>query len=354
MKNTKKILFLLVGGLLLPDVSYGSSDIVYYNMEDLDKVITEAGMDYDRAEVLERKKDHLEGLLEGEDEVNLKESPSDEEEVLDNGEEEIVNEIPKVEVYDKVVDISEYQNPVAIDYDALSSEIVGAIIRTSIREKDTTLSKDKEIEKHYEELNKRNVPIGFYHYSRAVNRLEALEEADFVLNIIRNKNVSLPVYIDIEDNDRQAKASREDISEVADAFSMAMRRNGFVGGIYSYPYFADTYLSEEVREENEFWIADWNGKARSSYNTTSYDSWQYSSKGGIKGYNYDIDKSILFRDYPLMIKGTSKNAYLKIAREVIEGKWGNGKARRKALTYAGYDYTIVQAMVDKLIKADKI
>ena len=38
----------------------------------------------------------------------------------------------------------------------------------------------------------------------------------------------------------------------------------------------------------------------------------------------------------------------ELAREVIDGKWGNGDARKKALTEAGYDYSAVQARVNEL------
>jgi len=40
-----------------------------------------------------------------------------------------------------------------------------------------------------------------------------------------------------------------------------------------------------------------------------------------------------------------------IAQEVIAGKWGNGEARKKHLTAAGYDYTAVQALVNELAAA---
>lgn len=38
-----------------------------------------------------------------------------------------------------------------------------------------------------------------------------------------------------------------------------------------------------------------------------------------------------------------------IAREVIQGKWGNGPDRVKRLTKAGYNYKAVQAIVNKLV-----
>ncbi len=38
-----------------------------------------------------------------------------------------------------------------------------------------------------------------------------------------------------------------------------------------------------------------------------------------------------------------------IAKEVIQGKWGNGQERKDRLTAAGYDYHEVQALVNKLL-----
>ena len=38
-----------------------------------------------------------------------------------------------------------------------------------------------------------------------------------------------------------------------------------------------------------------------------------------------------------------------IAREVIEGKWGNGRIRKENLTAAGYDYCAVQIIVNRII-----
>ena len=46
---------------------------------------------------------------------------------------------------------------------------------------------------------------------------------------------------------------------------------------------------------------------------------------------------------------TSKKSIDTIAKEVIAGKWGNGDARKKALTKAGYNYSAVQKRVNELL-----
>lgn len=39
----------------------------------------------------------------------------------------------------------------------------------------------------------------------------------------------------------------------------------------------------------------------------------------------------------------------EIAREVIQGKWGNGDERVKRLTAAGFDYSVIQKRVNQMI-----
>lgn len=47
---------------------------------------------------------------------------------------------------------------------------------------------------------------------------------------------------------------------------------------------------------------------------------------------------------------TSASAILAVAKEVLDGKWGNGTARKNALIRAGYDYSAIQKKVNELSK----
>lgn len=49
-------------------------------------------------------------------------------------------------------------------------------------------------------------------------------------------------------------------------------------------------------------------------------------------------------------KQTAKKTVTELAKEVIQGKWGNGEERKQKLTQAGYDYDKVQAEVNRLLK----
>lgn len=54
-------------------------------------------------------------------------------------------------------------------------------------------------------------------------------------------------------------------------------------------------------------------------------------------------------DMPTSTTATKKSNE-EIAKEVVAGKWGNGNARKTALTKAGYDYKTIQSLVNKLLK----
>lgn len=68
------------------------------------------------------------------------------------------------------------------------------------------------------------------------------------------------------------------------------------------------------------------------------------------GYNYSEVQAEVNR----LVKGESsapsKKSNEEIAKEVIQGKWGNGAVRKKKLTEAGYNYSVIQALVNKMCK----
>ncbi|MBO7218550.1 MAG: hypothetical protein J6V40_01075, partial [Clostridia bacterium] len=59
---------------------------------------------------------------------------------------------------------------------------------------------------------------------------------------------------------------------------------------------------------------------------------------------------------PVASKPVNNNGYtdeeIRVAKDVWQGKYGNGMARRNNLTRAGYDYNRIQGIVNKLIKGE--
>lgn len=73
--------------------------------------------------------------------------------------------------------------------------------------------------------------------------------------------------------------------------------------------------------------------------------------------DWDAFKSALVGKAPIKEKDTNVENVNKsvdvIAKEVIQGKWGNGSARKEQLTKAGYDYATIQKRVNELLGSTK-
>lgn len=72
-----------------------------------------------------------------------------------------------------------------------------------------------------------------------------------------------------------------------------------------------------------------------------------SQKGANKNSGYSVfDESVKSVYTP---KSSGKKSVDTIAREVIQGKWGNGADRKNRLTKAGYNYNTVQKRVNEIL-----
>lgn len=66
------------------------------------------------------------------------------------------------------------------------------------------------------------------------------------------------------------------------------------------------------------------------------------------GYNYDVIQDIVNRKLGYgSTSASNKKSNETIANEVIRGDWGNGQDRKNRLTAAGYDYSAIQAIVNR-------
>lgn len=76
----------------------------------------------------------------------------------------------------------------------------------------------------------------------------------------------------------------------------------------------------------------------------------YQRKSALIGAGYDYDKVQAKVNEIVSGKSTPSLKPIEVvAREVINGRWGNGQERKKRLTQAGYDYYKVQQKVNELL-----
>lgn len=249
----------------------------------------------------------------------------------------------------KGIDVSVWQGQ--IDWNKVKQAGVGfAILRIGFGMYEN--QKDKTFERNYQEATRVGIPVGVYHYSYAKSVEEATKEADLVLKWLAGRKLQLPIYFDIEDNSQQG-LGKTVLNNMCIAFCNRIEQAGYWAGIYSNKYWATSIISgQELGKKYTYWIAQYTDKC--TYDG-SYAIWQYSSSGKVAGIAGNVDMNEMVED---IIQNenkpkepTVKKTIDEIAKEVIEGKWGNGEERKNKLMQAGYDYTAVQNKVNELLGA---
>jgi len=207
-----------------------------------------------------------------------------------------------------VLDISYSQSPKDLDWMQLKNEgVQGVIIRIGGRgsANGRKIYSDQYFLDHYKAAKAAGMYVGVYFFSYALTKAEAIEEANYTLDILKTNNcqLDLPVYIDMEDfgNDKShLKAGKAVCSMVLDEFCKTVESAGYLAGIYCSSSFAETHVEPSVFDKRSAWIAEWdtdvccfNGRV---------DMWQYTENGKLKGASYkDIDMNRLYINYPALI-----------------------------------------------------
>ena len=246
----------------------------------------------------------------------------------------------------KIIDVSVHQGK--IDWATVKKHVDGVIIRCGYGS-DYIAQDDKRFRENVDGCIKHNIQFGVYLYSYAKNENMARSEAKHVLRLLEpyKGKLSYPVYLDLEE-----KGTESGAAERAIIFGEIIEKAGYWCGIYANDYWWRTLLKGKLDRFTK-WVAHYSRKPSKSIG--KYDIWQYSSTGVIPGINEEVDMNICYRNFPKEIRGDfsetkPKKSVLEIAKEVIDGLWGNGAERKEKLNAAGYDVKEVQNKVNELLK----
>lgn len=253
------------------------------------------------------------------------------------------------------IDISKWQKGFNFDK-AVAEGVKFAILRGAY-----AMSKDVCFEEFYKACKARNLGVGVYHYSMAKTVVEAKNEANFLLNnVLKGKTFDYPVYMDVEDKTQRA-LGKDLLTDIVVAFCETLENAGYYVGIYSTGNFFRNYMDESRLLRFDKWVAHW---AKECTYSGAYGMWQFGGETNLLRSNkiagVVCDQDYAYKDYPSIMKNAGLNGYgeshtvvvktiEEIAKEVVNGDWGDGKARKEALTNAGYDYDKVQAKVNEIL-----
>ena len=136
--------------------------------------------------------------------------------------------------------------------------------------------------------------VGVYVYSQAVNVAEAVEEAQFLLEMLEGVELELPITFDWErysDEARTANVSGRTVTDCAVAFCETIRAGGREAMIYFNATQALKQLSLPELTQYPFWLAQYDTEVMFPYRV---DMWQYTSKGSVPGIVTNVDLNIGF------------------------------------------------------------
>ncbi len=157
---------------------------------------------------------------------------------------------------------------------------------------------DVNLEDNLKAAKKAGLDIGVYFCSQAVNKSEAREEADELMDAISGYNIKYPVAFVMENvDDDMARIEALDQAErtqIAKAFMDRVEDAGYTPMIYGDKEWLLTMVDMEDLQDYEVWFAQDSDEPEYPY---EFGMWQYDSDASIKGIKSDAAMILSFKDY---------------------------------------------------------
>ena len=218
---------------------------------------------------------------------------------------------PPVEEIQEVtfgVDVSKYQG--TIDWEkAAQSGVDFAIVRIGYRGTGSgEIIADSNAQYNLQKASQAGVKLGAYFFSTAICLEEAVEEANFVADMIDSYPITYPVGYDCElfndPDSRQYGLTKQERTDIALAFLRTIEERGYEGMFYSSRSDLEGESQWEVSRieaEYKIWVAQYPEQPypdtpASSY-TGNHHIWQYSRSGDVPGIPQKVDVNIAYFGY---------------------------------------------------------
>lgn len=191
------------------------------------------------------------------------------------------------------IDVSSHQG--LIDWNKVAGDGVEfAILRAAYRGYTAgSLNKDSTFDYNAQQAAQNGLQVGAYIFSQAITVEEAVQEADFLLEILAGKPIDGPVVFDWEvigtKDARTYGLDTDTLCAAANAFCRRIEQAGYSPMIYfnSYAGYVKYDLSEIM--EYPFWFAQYKEQPDFYYN---FQMWQYTSSGKVSGIDGNVDLDV--------------------------------------------------------------
>lgn len=196
------------------------------------------------------------------------------------------------------IDVSSFQGE--IDWQRVKEDgIEFAIIRLGYRGYGTgRIMLDDYYEANIQGALDAGLDVGVYFFSQAVSEEEAVEEAQIVLENIKNYNLTYPIIYDAEeipsDTARTDGLTVRQLTDNAIAFCEYIKAAGYPTMIYSNKRWLLTKLDLERLTDYDIWFAGYINIPEYPYD---FKIWQYTESGTVDGIEGNVDMNISFMEY---------------------------------------------------------
>ena len=192
------------------------------------------------------------------------------------------------------VDVSSHQQE--IDWELVAANGVEfAMIRVGYRGyTEGEVQPDEYFTQNIEGALSAGLDVGVYFFSQALDEQEAIDEANFVLESIRDYPLSYPVIFDWEDIQADARTDGMDsiqLTKNAIAFCDVIEKAGYRAGVYFNQRFGYEEFNLSSLQDYVFWLAEYNDTPSFSYH---FQLWQYCNDGRVDGIKTDVDLNLAF------------------------------------------------------------
>ena len=151
---------------------------------------------------------------------------------------------------------------------------------------------DPYFKQNIENALANDLKVGVYFYSYANSKKEAIKQANWVLNQIKDYEITLPIAFDWEcyNSFNQMELSLFGLNEVAESFLEKVEDKEYDGMLYG----SKNYLNSIWKyHDYDVWLAHYTDQ-------TDYDShyvmWQLCQDGRIDGINTAVDINVLYKN----------------------------------------------------------
>ena len=196
------------------------------------------------------------------------------------------------------VDVSKHKG--SIDWKKVKeSGIEFAIIRVGFRGPgEGTLEPDEYAKANVEGALANGLDVGVYFYSQAITEAEAIAEADYVLNFVKDYNINWPIVFDTEYYEREGArgntTNREQRTAVAKAFLDRIKDAGYQAMLYSSTRWSILNVNRDELADYPFWFAYYGDKPTYRFD---FNIWQYTSEGTVPGIKGDCDLDLWLKPW---------------------------------------------------------